>query len=506
VSWGSDITEVIIRSFDWQPSSRMNTPENVSEVLDITPASNIYGNGLFVLYKSAGQSKLYARFLAPDPNGPEGATVTFVTSVACPADATCIESYWDPRNRSALLIGSSEGIRMLSPSESVSKTAKGTIISTDPVTKNIQDLVVAQDNKQLSLWFRNQPGDLCYLRATSDQLAQGTVSKLLGSGKASSFAACVAQPDSKTGQIPWQMLVSNDSNGKLTLLQQALDSGIWRPAPFYTPSNTENIAIQSYTVTLKSSDSKGNPVKSGRMFVSASSSVDLIENGRHGVLPESGRWFDIDTSGSVHIIVPTDTLASQALKISHVQDSSGQARAITPLSFNPAQKAMDTLNEKVANINTPDDLKGMRTASGKPVFGQALDPGTAQASIAALKNLKTAYRDLPADGSAAGTETRTLMLKSTTAPVALKGLGDVLWDGWQWVKEQLQHAWDWVVQKIGPWLCGPHEPKFPLIFRRRCMALCLQNCRRSQGLCSRLPGESWRSLFMGKFPFPVIVR
>jgi hypothetical protein len=452
VSWGDDITEVIVGGSGWQPSKRMNTPENVSEVLDIAPASNIYGNGLFVLYKSAGQSKLYARFLAPDPNTPD-ATVTFVTAVACPADATCIESYWDPRNRSALLIGSSEGIRMLSPSESVSKTAKGTIISTDPVTKNIQDLVVAQDNKQLSLWFRNQPGDLCYLRAVSDQLNQGTVSKLLPNGKATSFAACVAHPDSSTGRIPWQMLVSNDSNGKLTLLQQALDSGgIWRPAPFYTPSNTENIAIQSYTVTLKSLDTQGNPVKSGRMFVSASSSVDLIENGRHSVLPESGRWFDMDTSGSVHLIVPTDTLASQALKISQVQNKDGQAHPITPLSFNPAKKAMDTLNDKVASINTPDDLSRARTASGNPVFGQSLSSNDAQAGIAALKNLKTAYSDLPANGSVAGSETRTITMRSNTH-MALKGIEDIFWDGWHWVKKQVQAAIDWVVQKVGPCLC-----------------------------------------------------
>ena len=449
MSWGSDITEVIVRG-DWQPSNRMSTPENVSEVLDIAPAANIYGKGLFVLYKSAGQSKLYARFLAPDPDGPPGSTVTFVTSVACPTDATCIESYWDPRNRSALLIGASEGIRMLSPSESVSKIATGVVISTDSTTKNIQDLVVAQDNNQLSLWFRNQGGDLCYLRAASNQLTQGTVVKLLPKGKASSFAACVAQPDPTTGQIPWQMLVSNDNNGNLTLLQQALDSGLWRPAPFYTPSNTENIPIQSYTVTLKTLDAKGNPIKGGSMFLTPSSSVDLIENGRHGVLPESGRWFDIDFSGSVHLIVPTDTLASQALKIISVLDSSRQAQIITPLSFNPAQKAIDTLNAKVANINNADDLKNARTSSGKPVFDQALDSDTANASIAALKNLQIAYSNLPADGSIATANTSAVVLTSA-APTSI-GLGDLLGEGWHWVKEYVKSALNWIVKKVGSWL------------------------------------------------------
>jgi len=45
------------------------------------------------------------------------------------------------------------------------------------------------------------------------------------------------------------------------------------------------------------------------MFLTLSSLVDLIKNGRYGVLLESGRWFDINSSRSIHLIIPTDSLA-----------------------------------------------------------------------------------------------------------------------------------------------------------------------------------------------------
>lgn len=39
---------------------------------------------MYVLYVSQGVTKIYGRFIRPDPNATDGATFTFVTNVQCP--------------------------------------------------------------------------------------------------------------------------------------------------------------------------------------------------------------------------------------------------------------------------------------------------------------------------------------------------------------------------------------------------------------------------------------
>lgn len=68
----------------WFATQELDTPENVSEILDIAPACSSYGQGLYVLYVTQGKTKLYARYLRPDPNATDGTMYTFTTSVSCP--------------------------------------------------------------------------------------------------------------------------------------------------------------------------------------------------------------------------------------------------------------------------------------------------------------------------------------------------------------------------------------------------------------------------------------
>jgi hypothetical protein len=83
-SWGSDITRVKLdpNGYQWTPAKDQETPTNTSGIIDIAPAvSAMYGSGLFVLYKSAGVAKLYARFSRTDD---DGTPLSFVTSLECP--------------------------------------------------------------------------------------------------------------------------------------------------------------------------------------------------------------------------------------------------------------------------------------------------------------------------------------------------------------------------------------------------------------------------------------
>jgi hypothetical protein len=86
-SWGSDISHIQVNKpiTRWYATDEFNTPQNVSHILDIAPAVSPYGQGMYVLYVSQGQTRLYARFMRPDPNATDGTMYTFVTDVQCPS-------------------------------------------------------------------------------------------------------------------------------------------------------------------------------------------------------------------------------------------------------------------------------------------------------------------------------------------------------------------------------------------------------------------------------------
>lgn len=86
VSWGSDITHVHIDKglSSWTATEEFSTPENASQILDVSPAVNHLGQGMHVLYVTQGKTKLYGRFIRPDPMSKKGSMFSDVTNVPCP--------------------------------------------------------------------------------------------------------------------------------------------------------------------------------------------------------------------------------------------------------------------------------------------------------------------------------------------------------------------------------------------------------------------------------------
>ena len=161
----------------------MNTPENASEVLSIAPAVSPYGQGVYVLYVTQGKTKLYARFLRPDPHATDGTMFTFVTDVKCPPGqisfgsaehvltrnlgARCVASLLNEKGFTCLLIASNDGVHYLTVADSTSKDRPGKLIFSEPMFKNVRQLHVAQDHTDVTIWYQNAQGELGYTRTTS---------------------------------------------------------------------------------------------------------------------------------------------------------------------------------------------------------------------------------------------------------------------------------------------------------------------------------------------------
>ncbi|SCV36830.1 uncharacterized protein FFB14_06274 [Fusarium fujikuroi] len=381
ISWGKDIWHIQVqpRFRSWSASKELDTPENVSEILDIAPASSSYGQGLYI---TQGKTKLYARYIRPDPNATDGTQFTFTTPVSCPEGARCIASLSNNKGYGGLLIAASDGIRYLTVSDATSRDRLGKLIFTDEILKNLRHLHLCQDQNNVAIWFRNNKDELGYIRTKDDSVAEASVcSLLLSPGLSSSFSAAITAPNSYTGQAVRQMVVSNDQSGNLMLIEQTADIGLWRKTPFYQPSSNEPTPLKSYTITMKARDDKGNSLSSGSVRVSASSSISIILNGRNHLLTTVPMWLDCDPAGNLDFIIPNDSLGSQKLIIDQVRCDQGKILPFTRTEYDASAKPMQLLDQKLEGIKSLDQFKNLKTQSGEDLF-----EGDVKSDEALMKN------------------------------------------------------------------------------------------------------------------------
>ncbi|KAL9106679.1 MAG: hypothetical protein Q9227_008331 [Pyrenula ochraceoflavens] len=453
-SWGSDITriDVAANGYEYSLARDEETPENVSGIIDIAPASSIYGKGLFVLYKSGGISKLYARFRRLDTDANDGSMATFVTSLKCASDAECIASMFQDTPRglaSGLLVGSSEGVRQVDARNVDEKQNPGTLISANTVSlKSIRSLEIAQDGICSTMWFTNSLDELGYIRTQHGDFSSGLGAMVLPAKQASSFAVCTAQPSDSNGNVAWQMLISVDRQGSLRLLQQASDTGIWRPEPFYMPSNNTNFEVESYTITLKVSGADSLPLTSGRAFVASASSVEATLNGVSCTLTPDGDWYDVDDAGSLDFIVPTQSLGAQSLEITKLVDSQGNKVAL-PQRFvhDPAMKPMQNMYNKMKSYKDAKELAAAKTGDGSSLFTNTPDSKDLEGAVKCFQTLSDAYAKMPRDGTSTlvrGYKRAEAVAEATNAKVE-----EVSMDAWHWLKSKIHDAVDWFVDTAG---------------------------------------------------------
>jgi hypothetical protein len=332
---------------------------------------------------------------------------------------------------------------------------------------------VAQDSNSVSLWFKTSRRELGYVRTSADKFSSGKPALLLPEGSTSSFSACVTTPDPLNGNVTRQMLISNDSGGHLSLLEQSSDLGLWRSTPFYAPSSTKSTPVQSYTVTVKAKNKSGQAANNASLFVSASSTVSALLNGTNILLTKEPAWLECDTQGSLDFIIPTNSLSSQVITVEAMRSSNGQRLDFARKSFDPTAKVMAKMVSKVQHLASGQDLLSAKTDSGENLI-----PANAQVD---LKDLDEARKHLLEVGRAyqtldATSDKPVLHSRAPAQPMVAmavhqpEDLGDLLMDGWTWVKEKASEAVEWGVKQAG---------KSTRPYRR---ALTDESCRQGVGI------------------------
>jgi len=377
-----------------------------------------------------------------------------------------------------LVLGSPGGIFYFSAEDVIDRIAKPVVLSNNPKSNGCKSLVVAQDRKDLSIWFTSTVDELGYIRCDTTNFSSGRLPDpvlLLPKGSSLSFSPLLSGPKTIGKGIYWQTMIYGDRDGNLSLLEQGSDLGLWRKKPFYHNDTANNQPIKSYSITIKAIDEKGSPLKNSSIELSSASAVTGLLNGLAVTLTSSSDWFDTDDQGMLNFIIPTESLASQVLSLEGLRDISGKDIPVQQAIVDPTRRSMGELGAKLQALDDVEKLKAATTQSGKPLFSADNMPSDSdlKAGLQGLKDLHGAYATLPANGKPiakpkAQASATTIKGKTITAPrlqasgsVSLPSSGSVLddtedWfmDKWNWVTEKIEEVGEWVVEFAG--MCCAH--------------------------------------------------
>ncbi|KAL2414163.1 hypothetical protein ABEF95_004464 [Exophiala dermatitidis] len=446
-SKSSDLKAIWVDGDKTKSLQTFQLPQNADKILSVAVASyGVLGKGLWILYSTQNESKLICNLARP---GTDGEALHYQQlEPACHPKATAIASYTDKDQRSGLLTGTPNGLFTISADDCIQSTKSHTLISSDSFFNAPSGLSVAQDGPYLTIWGLSQDGQLGYLTTDSANIEkeQKPGAVLLGKQSSSSFSPSISQPspEAKLSTVT-QIVISTDFQGKLTLLVQNQDSGIWRSELFGIADYNKTVEIQSYAVTLTIRNEKSIPIVHGEVCVVASSDTTADVNGRtYNITSDlDGTWLPMDTSGQVSMSVATNMISGRSFRVVQVRDNqkSDVELADRTVKIDPSLKVVHTLCSKLGGDT---DLGSLKTQSGQNLWSESEKPKheDLKAARECFKSMNQARSDILNPTSSRRADLGT----------ALADLGNLTMDAFHHVKDTINHAVDWVVEKVqGVW-------------------------------------------------------
>lgn len=296
-------------------------------------------------------------------------------------------TFVDANANTALLVGGN-GLYYWSATDAEKTNQPGTLLSSDAVFTGAVELLVSQSDQDLTIFAANAAQGVGYAIASAANPTVGVVAApLIPDGQGGIFSPLVS-----TDGVSVQLVVA-DASGNLSMLMQDTASGIWTNTPFYTPSLTENVDFQSYTVHINVLDASLSAMTNYSVLLKCVGWVDMTVNGAAVRVGPTGTPLSTDDDGVLTLLIPTDDIASYVFTVDNVP---GDTVFKTPVTVDPSFK----VNAALASIQHKEDLQKQPLQTGGHLMdGTTVPADQIEQAAQAIHSLHQQRTAVPRDGS-----------------------------------------------------------------------------------------------------------
>lgn len=358
----------------------------------------------------------------------------------------------DPTTKHSVLLVGGDTITKFTAQEFVSSTAVGTTIVTSSADSDflgVKGIHASVARGNVTVWYTTTDNSAYYFAAQSDSMENGILVPLLPKGKGGRLSGLLAasptSSNSTSSDILIHMILSVDSAGNLTLMQQASDTRIWRTRPFYAVSHTKNMELSGYTLRIQavSDDTTERHELAGcQLHLVSSGYLRAVVNGRLETLSREGDWYQADMSGALCILSEATDIASTSIHVVGFRPSSGSAdQIINAPGLDPTAK----ITQKLSGIKCGSDLLNAKTQTGKRLVDlHTVDSKDAEKVAASIVTLLAYFQHKTYAQSLASKAGARALQK-----FFLDGIVESIWDVFEYVEEKATELAEWVVHKAG---------------------------------------------------------
>jgi len=338
----------------------------------------------------------------------------------------------------------------------------------------------------------SQAQELGCIKFSTNTPTQTSAQMVLPAGSANNFSTMLSTYGPRGHRSLWHTVLARaGKDGHMVLVRQNFDTHIWKATAFAVNHAYRNVAVSSYTVTIRVRDQSNKPVNHAKVNLSASAAVDLIMNNAHITMTTAQTTLVADNNGDLTFIIPTDSLGSSVIRIHGYTTRDGMTTDFeSVVNVRPSDKVFSKLADK---IKSPTDLKNAKGASGQSVWSDpsAITDKDWDTAHDTIKELIVAHSKLPSNGD------KVQPAVTTLATVSIKSFGvfQELSNDWDkvntWLHEKADQLKNLAVKVVGKFQCLRPASTCKLNHvDRGCMALYMRDWRKVVGTCHRCHRES----------------
>lgn len=395
---GNSGNSLINRYYISPDNSQKWQPHYIGSDLDSKAVQSCMGRrandliaGIYTFGTIGGSQKLqYSMAYNPYADNPLD-TPPSIVYLSPPASAGAIASSANPSGYSNLFVAGAEGIFVYIPtSQQHDKTP--TLISSHDISKNSKNIYAESRLNMTYVWGVNPKQDLFYISCAAGQedtpTAWSTPVVLANNVSAYSPYAAI-----KTDR---QVIFAHTDVQEIVQLSCDHITTEWTQRSILLPSTdiSSMYESQGFSTRIQPKDKNNFLLPNKKIDISSVSPVAVYINDKYHLLSPTASTFETDSTGSLSILQPAETLSAVCYNVNFHEEPLKDA-----IPINPAEKSVD----KLAALTSDDAFSTAKFVDKDGKTNNFL-PGDAsaddrKAAAKAFQQLAAIRSDLPKDGS-----------------------------------------------------------------------------------------------------------